>query len=59
MKNLLLDIETTMKMKLGGVLEKLTQRHNRREQVSLVDCHNQRCASTQSLHIQKNQIFNL
>ena len=30
-KNLFLDIETTIKIKLGSILEKLTQRHNRRE----------------------------
>ena len=29
MKNLFLDIETTVKIKLGNILEKLTQRHNR------------------------------
>ena len=28
MKNLFLDIETTKKIKLGSILEKLTQRHN-------------------------------
>ena len=30
-KNLFLDIETTVKIKLGSILEKRTQRHNRRE----------------------------
>ena len=33
MKNLFLDIETTKKIKLGSILEKLTQSHNRQEQV--------------------------
>ena len=37
MKNLFLDIETTIKIKLGSILEKLTQRHNRREQADLDD----------------------
>ena len=30
-KNMFSDIETTKKIKLGSILEKLTQRHNRRE----------------------------
>ena len=49
MKNLFLDKE----IKLGSNLEKLTQRHNRREQADLDDCDNVICASTQSLQIQK------
>ena len=40
-------------------MEKLTQRHNRREQVNLEYCDKKRCASTQFLQIQKNQIFDL
>ena len=59
MKNLFLDIETTIKIKLGSILEKLTQRHNRREQADLDDCGNEICASTQFLQIQKYQIFDL
>ena len=31
MKNLFLDIETTIRIKLGSILEKLTQHHNRRD----------------------------
>ena len=61
MKNLFSDIETTKKIKLGSILEKLTQRHIRRESarfdMSQDDCHNEVCASTQFLHIQKKQIF--
>ena len=53
MKNLFPDIETTTKIKLGSVLEKLTQRHNRTEQGDLNDCDNEICASTQFLQIQK------
>ena len=53
MKNLFPDIETTIKIKLGSILEKLTQRHNRREQADLDDCDNETCASSQFLHIQK------
>ena len=59
MKNLFLEIETTIKIKLGSILEKLTQRHNRREQADLDDCDNNICASTQFLQIQKNQLIDL
>ena len=52
MKLLFLDIETTIKIKLGSILEKLTQRHNRREQADLDDCDNEICASTQFLQLQ-------
>ena len=59
-KNFLLDIETTIKIKQGSILEKLTQRHNRRENsrfdMSQDDCDNEICASTQFLQIQKNQL---
>ena len=62
-KNLFIDIETTIKTKLGGILEKLTQRHNRRESARLDmsqdDCDNEISASTQFLQIQKNQLFDL
>ena len=50
-KNSFLDIETTIKIKLGSILEKLTQRHNRREQADLDDCDKETCASTQFLQI--------
>ena len=63
LKNLFPDIETTIKIKLGNFLEKLTQRHNRQEHarfdMSQDDCDNEVCASTQFVQIQKNQIFNL
>ena len=59
MKNLFLEIETTIKIKLGSILEKLTQRHNRRKQADLGDCDNKICASTQFLQIQKNQLIDL
>ena len=59
MKNLFFDIETTINIKLGSILEKLTQRHNRREQAHLDDCDNETCTSTQFLQIQKKQLFDL
>ena len=63
MKNLFLDIETTIKIKLGNILEKLSQRPNRREHakfdMSQDDCDNEICASTQYLQIQKNQLIDL
>ena len=56
-KNLFLDIETTIKIKLGSVLEKLNQRHNRRESARFDlkqdICDNEICAPTQFLQIQK------
>ena len=58
-KNMFLDIETTIKIKLGSILEKLTQRHNRREQADLDDCDNETCTSFQVLQIQKNQLIDL
>ena len=51
-----LDIDTTIKIKLGSILEKLTKRHNPREQVDLDDCDNETCASTHFLQIQKKII---
>ena len=62
MKNSFLDIEITIKNKLGSILEKLTQRHNRRERevyLSRDDCDNEICASTHFLQIQKIQLFDL
>ena len=59
MKNLFLDIETTIKIKLGSNVEKLTQSHIRREQADLDDFDNETCASTQLLQIQKNQLIDL
>ena len=63
MKNFFLDIETTIKIKLGNIFEKLTQRHNRREHarfdMSQDDSDNEICASTQFLQIQKNRLIDL
>ena len=59
MKNLFLDIETTIKIKLGSILEKLTHFHKRRKQADLDDCDNENCASTQFLQMQKNQLIDL
>ena len=62
-KNLFLDIETTIKTKLGSILEKHTQRQIRRESarfhMSQNDCDNEIRASTQFLQIQKNQLIDL
>ena len=54
MKNLFLDIKTAIKIKLGCIMEKFTQRHNRREQLRRFDknkddCENENCGSTQYL----------
>ena len=46
-------------IKLGSILERLTQRQNRREQADLDDCHKEICASTQFLQLQKNQLIDL
>ena len=59
MKNFFFDIETTINIKLGSIFEKLTQRHNRREQADLDDCDNGTCSSTQFLQIQKKQLIDL
>ena len=48
-----------MKVKLGRILEKLTQRQNRREQADLDDCNKETCTSTQFLQIQKKQLKDL
>ena len=59
MKSLFFDIETTIKTKLGSILEKPTQRHNRREPADLDDCDNETCTSTHFLQIQKKQLIEL
>ena len=63
MKILLLDIQTTIRIRPGRILENLTQRHNRREHaridMSQDDCDNEICVSTQFSHIQKNQLIDL
>ena len=46
-------MDTTIEVKLGSILEKLTQRHNRQEDADLNDSGNEICASTQFLQIQK------
>ena len=52
-------MESTTIIKLGSILEKLTQRYNRREQADLDDCDNETCTSTQFLQIQKKQLIDL
>ena len=63
MNNFSVDIETTIKIKLGRISAKLTQRHNRRESarfdMSQDDCDNKICASTHFLETQKNQLIDL
>ena len=63
LKNFFLDIETTIKIKLGSISEKLTQRQNRRESTSFDksqdDCDSEIGASSQFLQIQKNQLNDL
>ena len=59
MKLLFLDIETTIKIKIGSILEKLNQCHNRWKQASLDSCDNERCASTQFLQIPNNHLIEL
>ena len=55
-----LDIKTTVKNKLGSILEKLTQRHNRREHARFDNsqdvCDNEICTSTQLLQMPKKSI---
>ena len=53
------DIQITIKIKLGSILGKLTQRHIRREQVDLDDCDNKIWTSTQFLQIHKKQLIDL
>ena len=57
MKSLFSDIKTTIKIKLGSILDKLTQRHNRREQAVLDDCDNETCTPTQFLQMQKKTVY--
>ena len=59
MKNLILDIKTTVKIKLCSILENLTHRHNRQKQADLDDCDNEICTSTQFLQIQKKELLDL
>ena len=59
MKNFFLDIQTTIKIKLGNIFEKLSQRHYRCEHARLDtnqdDCDNEIWASAQSYRYKKNQ----
>ena len=59
MESLFFDIKTTIKIKLGSILEKFTQRHNRRKQPVSDDCDNGTCTFTQFLQIQKKQLIDL
>ena len=59
MRNLFYDIETTIRSKLVSIVDKLTQRHNRREQAVLEDCNNETWTFTQFLRIQKQQLIYL
>ena len=62
--NFFLDIEVTVRVKLGSILEKLNQCHIRLEQVKRSnmnqdDSENENCCSTHFLQIQKNQVIDL
>ena len=59
LKILLFDIEKTINIKLGSILEKITQRHNRREQADLDDCDNETCTTTQFLQTRKKHLIDL
>ena len=59
MKNLFFDIELTVNIKLGSILQKLIQRHNRRKQADLDDCDDKICTFTQFLQIRKKQLIDL
>ena len=59
MKSLFFDIEAKIKVKLGSILEKLTQCHTPGEQADSNDCDNESCTSTQFLQIQKKRLTDL
>ena len=59
MRKLIFEIQTTIKTKLASILEKLTQRRNRREQADLDGCDNETCTSTQFLQTQKKPLIDL
>ena len=59
MKKVFFDIEKTINIKLGSMLEKLTQRQNRQKQADVDDCDNETCTSKQFLQIQKKQLIDL
>ena len=57
------DIETTIKVRLGSLQEKLNQRQRqeRTNDANVIqnECEDEKCASTQFLQMQKNQLFDL
>ena len=57
MKSLFFDIEPRINIKLGSILERHTQRQNRRGQAALEDCDIETCTSF--LQIQKKQLIDL
>ena len=61
--NFSLDIETTIKNNLGSVLEKFSQRRNRREHARIDmgkdDCDNEISALTKFLKTKKNHLIDL
>ena len=59
MKKLFFDIEMTINIKLGSILEKVTHCHNRKEQADLDDCDNDTCTPTSFSQIQKKQLIDL
>ena len=63
MKNLILDIKTTIKIKLSSILAIFSQRHTRRENarfdMSQDICDSEIYVSAQFLQIQKNHLFDL
>ena len=58
-RKLFFDIKRTIKVKLGSILEKHTQRDNRIEPADLDDCDNETRTSTQILQIQNKQLIDL
>ena len=59
MRNLFFDVKTTIHIKLGSILEKFTQRHNRREQADLDDWDIKTWSATQFLQVQKKQLIDV
>ena len=59
MKNFFLDIETTIKIKLGSILEKLTQRHNRRSKQIWMIVITKLVPQLNSCRYKKNQLIDL
>ena len=59
MKKFFFDIKTLINIKLGGILEKLSQSQIQREQADLDDCDNETCTSIQFLQFQKKQLIDL